>query len=99
MESIKLTDLSKEEIKDTIAKLNERLTIVETNERKIKLATPYNKNEKVICDICGGKYTVRNKAVHFKTDKHKREERYNDTIRRLTRSKTIAGRLNIPKNI
>mgnify|MGYP001608435547 CR=1 FL=1 len=97
MESIKLADLSKTEIKEMIAKLKERLIIIESN--KLSPREDDNNDKTIICDICGGKYTYHNKGAHYKTKKHIREEEYNDSIRRLARSKTIAGRLQIPKEL
>lgn len=94
MESINLADLKKSEIKEMIAKLTERLVIIEKKQENND-----NKKESQICDECGGKYTLHNKSVHNKTQKHMKQVQYNDSIRRLARSKTIAGRIQIPKDI
>lgn len=96
MESVKLNELGSEDLKEMIATLQERLVIVETR-KKTKKDDPAGNY--CACDICGGKYTLKNKSTHCKTQKHVREVRYNDSIRRLARSKTIASRLNIPEDL
>lgn len=31
------------------------------------------RKEKLVCDVCGGHYTLNNKAIHFKTKKHQKQ--------------------------
>ena len=48
----------------------------EIKEYSIKYSKEYREthkeqlNKKIICEVCGGKYTVRNKGQHLKTNKH-----------------------------
>jgi hypothetical protein len=98
MEQIKLKSLSKEQIKDMIATLTERLVIIETKEKNT-IKSPSYRKEKTICDICGGKYSHYNKPMHAKAQKHIVAVRNNDSIRRLARSKTIASRIAIPDDL
>jgi len=35
-----------------------------------KEETKNKKNKKIVCDVCGGKYTVSHKSCHLKTKKH-----------------------------
>jgi len=40
-------------------------------ERKIKDKEKYQSQEKIVCDICQGRYSFSNKTNHIRTKKHK----------------------------
>jgi Tfp pilus assembly major pilin PilA len=80
----------KNEIKQKIAELQAQLILIESKEPRRKKVS--ERNEKHVCEICGGKYTWQNKSTHIKTKKHIREVQHIDTIRRVARAKTLDGR-------
>ena len=41
-------------------------------ERKEKLKEKYHSTEKIVCDICQGRYSFSNKTNHIRTIKHKK---------------------------
>jgi len=40
-------------------------------------------NDRVICDLCGGKFTRSNRSSHKKTEKHKLYEKVNKKMAKL----------------
>ena len=57
--------------KDAKIKFNELLKdINDDNMINSNKINNYNRNDKIICNICGGKYILYNKSQHIKTKKH-----------------------------
>jgi hypothetical protein len=48
--------------------------------------------QKILCDICGGRYTIANKSKHVKTKKHINEVEWMKSLKKVARSKTLVGR-------
>lgn len=80
----------KELIKQRIAELQAKLIVIESKEPRKK--TNSDRDQKMKCDICSGKYTWQNKNTHNKTARHQRELQHIDTVRRIARAKTLDGR-------
>jgi len=80
---------TKGEIEEMIGTLHEQLIEINSAE---KTAQKLDKNIKIECDICGGKYVKSNLSHHRKTMKHKREVEHLRSLQRLIKSKKMEGR-------
>lgn len=90
--SIYEKDLSKKQIEQIIGELESKLFEIKNNENKAK---SIDKNSKIECEVCGGRYSHINAAKHRKTKKHIREEEHLRQLKRILRARTIEGRAKI----
>lgn len=56
---------------------------IQQDEIKLKKTKKWDPNEKVICELCGNRYTKSNKAVHETTKIHIAYKNINDKFRLL----------------
>ena len=75
-------DLTEDQIKTAIAGLKEELALRE------EIADP----DSATCVVCDCKYLKTNKARHNKTSKHIKALEYYDSLKRISRSKTLIAR-------
>jgi hypothetical protein len=80
---------SKIEIEEMINVLQSELAEVKAEG---STETGYDRKNRAICSICGGRYTKTNVTTHRKTRKHRMEVEHLEAIRRIVRSKTLDGR-------
>lgn len=78
-------NLTEDQIKTAIAGLKEELLI------RIEQADPNNDNI-ANCVFCEIDYLKSNKARHNKTKKHVKAVEYYDSLKRISRSKTLIAR-------
>jgi len=88
-----LDKYSPKQLEQFLYVIQERLLLIKQKGDEKKKGEKKDPNEKIICEICKGKYTRCNKSIHEKTQKHKREVEFVNTLRNLAKSKTLLGRI------
>ncbi|HNE92511.1 MAG TPA: hypothetical protein PKG56_00080 [Chitinophagaceae bacterium] len=83
-------NLTPEELEKMMYAIKEHLTLIKKDEEDE--FAPKDRNQKITCKICKGQYLRLNKAKHCRTQKHKRELEFMETLRNLAKSKTLLGR-------
>jgi hypothetical protein len=82
-----LKTMTTEELRNLKDIIQEQIALRDEKPKKPKL------DEVVKCNICTGSYTYKHKSRHEKTDRHMVAKEHLDTLKRLARSKTLAGRV------
>lgn len=78
------------DLKSTLAAIQEEIMI--RNDKPKEVVKNDKGKVEITCTTCDSKFVQSSKTKHLKSKKHLKAIEYNDTLKRIAKSKTLLGR-------